>query len=69
MRAGAGRTIEHREGSRVRDVRFLHTGEHVNTADPIEFVAAALGPRAADVGRCWPLPPTPPPTHPPSPSS
>lgn len=45
----AGRTVEHREGDRVRDVRFLHTGGQVNTADPIEFVVAALGPRAAAV--------------------
>ncbi|MFF4616401.1 LLM class flavin-dependent oxidoreductase [Nonomuraea jabiensis] len=45
----AGRAIEYREGDRVRDVRFLHTGAHVNTADPIEFVVAALGPKAAAV--------------------
>ncbi|MBB5782124.1 LLM class flavin-dependent oxidoreductase [Nonomuraea jabiensis] len=45
----AGRTIEYREGDRVRDVRFLHTGAHVNTSDPIEFVVAALGPKAAAV--------------------
>ncbi|MEU7900612.1 LLM class flavin-dependent oxidoreductase [Nonomuraea sp. NPDC049152] len=46
----AGRTIEYREGDRVRDVRFLHSGAHVNTADPIEFVVAALlGPKAAAV--------------------
>lgn len=46
----AGRTIEYREGDRVRDVRFLHTGAHVNTADPVEFVVAALlGPKAAAV--------------------
>ncbi|WP_433239440.1 LLM class flavin-dependent oxidoreductase [Streptosporangium sp. CA-135522] len=46
----AGRAIKYREGDRVRDVRFLHTGAHVNTADPIEFVVAALlGPKAAAV--------------------
>ncbi|MGK5531386.1 LLM class flavin-dependent oxidoreductase [Streptomyces sp. URMC 129] len=45
----AGRTTEYREGDRVRDIRFLHTGGHVNTADPIEFVVAALGPKAAAV--------------------
>ncbi|NUP83298.1 MAG: LLM class flavin-dependent oxidoreductase, partial [Nonomuraea sp.] len=45
----AGRAIEHREGGRVRDVRFLHAAGHVNTADPIEFVVAALGPGAAAV--------------------
>ncbi|MFJ8629551.1 LLM class flavin-dependent oxidoreductase [Streptomyces sp. NPDC093568] len=45
----AGRSTEYRESDRVRDIRFLHTGAHVNTADPIEFVMAALGPRAAAV--------------------
>ncbi|AXE88260.1 LLM class flavin-dependent oxidoreductase [Streptomyces sp. Go-475] len=45
----AGRPTEYREGDRVRDVRFLHAGAHVNTSDPIEFVVAALGPRAAAV--------------------
>ncbi|MFC8667920.1 LLM class flavin-dependent oxidoreductase [Streptomyces sp. NPDC057199] len=45
----AGRPTEYREGDRVRDIRFLHAGGHVNTADPIEFVVAALGPRAAAV--------------------
>ncbi|TMR01221.1 LLM class flavin-dependent oxidoreductase [Actinomadura soli] len=45
----AGRTIEYREGDQVRDVRFLHAGAQTNTADPIEFVVAALGPKAAAV--------------------
>jgi alkanesulfonate monooxygenase SsuD/methylene tetrahydromethanopterin reductase-like flavin-dependent oxidoreductase (luciferase family) len=45
----AGRSTEYREGDRVRDIRFLHTGAHVNTADPIEFIVAALGPQAASV--------------------
>ncbi|MFD3309316.1 LLM class flavin-dependent oxidoreductase [Streptomyces sp. NPDC058694] len=46
----AGRSTEYREGDRVRDIRFLHAGAHVNTADPIEFVVAALlGPKAAGV--------------------
>ncbi|TYB45311.1 LLM class flavin-dependent oxidoreductase [Actinomadura chibensis] len=45
----AGRAIEYREGDRVCDVRFLHAGTQVNTADPIEFVVAALGPKAAAV--------------------
>ncbi|NUT49549.1 MAG: LLM class flavin-dependent oxidoreductase [Saccharothrix sp.] len=44
----AGRPVRYREGDRVRDVRFLHTGQ-VNTVDPIEFVVAALGPKAAAV--------------------
>ncbi|UQI46473.1 LLM class flavin-dependent oxidoreductase [Streptomyces sp. HU2014] len=46
----AGRSTEYREGDRVRDIRFLHAGPHVNTTDPIEFaVAALLGPKAAAV--------------------
>ncbi|MGK5732447.1 LLM class flavin-dependent oxidoreductase [Streptomyces sp. URMC 124] len=45
----AGRSTCYREGDRVRDIRFLHTGAHVNTTDPIEFVVAALGPKAAAV--------------------
>ncbi|NUT26115.1 MAG: LLM class flavin-dependent oxidoreductase [Streptomyces sp.] len=45
----AGRPTEYREGDRVRDIRFLHAGAHVNTSDPIEFVVAALGPQAAAV--------------------
>ncbi|MCK2244120.1 MULTISPECIES: LLM class flavin-dependent oxidoreductase [unclassified Crossiella] len=45
----AGRATEYREGDRVRDIRFLHAGAQVNTADPIEFVVAALGPKAAAV--------------------
>ncbi|MFC5219859.1 LLM class flavin-dependent oxidoreductase [Streptomyces coerulescens] len=46
----AGRPTEYREGDRVRDIRFLHAGAHVNTTDPIEFVVAALhGPKAAAV--------------------
>ncbi|QDQ16030.1 LLM class flavin-dependent oxidoreductase [Streptomyces spectabilis] len=45
----AGHPTAYREGDRVRDIRFLHTGAHVNTADPIEFVVAALGPKAAAV--------------------
>ncbi|MEV4439629.1 LLM class flavin-dependent oxidoreductase [Streptomyces sp. NPDC049577] len=46
----AGRPTEYREGDQVRDIRFLHTGAHVNTTDPIEFVVAALhGPKAAAV--------------------
>ncbi|MFC0843937.1 LLM class flavin-dependent oxidoreductase [Streptomyces noboritoensis] len=46
----AGRSTQYREGNRVRDIRFLHAGAQVNTADPIEFVVAALlGPKAAAV--------------------
>jgi alkanesulfonate monooxygenase SsuD/methylene tetrahydromethanopterin reductase-like flavin-dependent oxidoreductase (luciferase family) len=45
----AGRSIEYREGERVREVRFLHVGPYVNTADPIEFLVAAFGLKAAAV--------------------
>ncbi|PWI12807.1 5,10-methylene tetrahydromethanopterin reductase [Streptomyces sp. Act143] len=45
----AGRSTSYREGDRVRDIRFLHAGAQVNTTDPIEFVVAALGPKAAAV--------------------
>ncbi|MCF3103019.1 LLM class flavin-dependent oxidoreductase [Streptomyces roseoverticillatus] len=45
----AGRSTEYREGDRVREIRFLHAGAHVNTTDPVEFVVAALGPKAAAV--------------------
>ncbi|MFC5828293.1 LLM class flavin-dependent oxidoreductase [Nonomuraea insulae] len=45
----AGRTIEYSEGGRTRAVRFLHVGDHVNTEDPIEFVVAASGLRAARI--------------------
>ncbi|WP_237104737.1 hypothetical protein [Nonomuraea sp. MG754425] len=30
----AGGTVEYREGDRVRDIRLLHAGPHVNTTDP-----------------------------------
>jgi 5,10-methylenetetrahydromethanopterin reductase len=45
----AGRPTEYREGDRVRDIQFRHSGAQVNTTDPIEFVVAALGPKAAAV--------------------
>ncbi|CAO5151935.1 LLM class flavin-dependent oxidoreductase [Frankia sp. AiPs1] len=45
----AGRSTEYSEGDRIGDIRFLHTGTQVNTADPIEFVVATLGPKAAAV--------------------
>ncbi|WP_083933212.1 LLM class flavin-dependent oxidoreductase [Kribbella catacumbae] len=45
----AGRSGEYREGDRVRDVQFLHAGQQVNTTEPIEFLVAALGPKAAAV--------------------
>jgi alkanesulfonate monooxygenase SsuD/methylene tetrahydromethanopterin reductase-like flavin-dependent oxidoreductase (luciferase family) len=45
----AGRSVDYREGERVRDIRFLHVGPHEHTADPIEFVVATQGLRAAAV--------------------
>ncbi|MFI9833578.1 LLM class flavin-dependent oxidoreductase [Streptomyces sp. NPDC051913] len=45
----AGRESDHREGTRSSRVRFLHVGPHVNTEDPVEFVVAAFGPKAAAV--------------------
>ncbi|MFF4054047.1 LLM class flavin-dependent oxidoreductase [Streptomyces chartreusis] len=39
----AGRSSEYREGGRVRDIRFLHTGAHVNTADQAAAVAGRRG--------------------------
>ncbi|WP_433178532.1 LLM class flavin-dependent oxidoreductase [Actinoallomurus sp. CA-150999] len=45
----AGRSTAYREGDQVRDIRLLHTGPHMNTTDPIAFVVAALGPKAAAV--------------------
>ncbi|MBM0239545.1 LLM class flavin-dependent oxidoreductase, partial [Micromonospora sp. ATA32] len=43
----AGRSISYREGDRVREIRVLHVGPHQHTADPIEFVVAAQGLKAA----------------------
>ncbi|GII97585.1 LLM class flavin-dependent oxidoreductase [Sinosporangium siamense] len=49
----AGGTAEYREGDRVCEIRLLHAGPYVNTTDPIEFLVAANGPKAAAVaGRC-----------------
>ncbi|WP_220040428.1 LLM class flavin-dependent oxidoreductase, partial [Nonomuraea aridisoli] len=45
----AGGIAEYREGDRVRDIRLLHAGQHVNTTDPIEFLVAATGLKAAAV--------------------
>ncbi|GAA0918455.1 LLM class flavin-dependent oxidoreductase [Nonomuraea longicatena] len=45
----AGGTAEYREGGRARDIRLLHAGPYVNTTDPIEFLVAAFGPKAAAV--------------------
>jgi alkanesulfonate monooxygenase SsuD/methylene tetrahydromethanopterin reductase-like flavin-dependent oxidoreductase (luciferase family) len=49
----AGRETEYTEGTRTREVRFLHVGPYVNTEDPVEFVVAAFGLKAAAIaGRC-----------------
>jgi 5,10-methylenetetrahydromethanopterin reductase len=45
----AGRSIGYREGELVRDIRFLHVEPHQHTADPIEFVVAAQGLKAAAI--------------------
>jgi alkanesulfonate monooxygenase SsuD/methylene tetrahydromethanopterin reductase-like flavin-dependent oxidoreductase (luciferase family) len=45
----AGGETAYREGDRTRTVRFLHVGPYVNTDDPVEFVVAAFGARAAEV--------------------
>jgi 5,10-methylenetetrahydromethanopterin reductase len=45
----AGGATEYSEGDRVREVRFLHVGDYVNTDAPIEFVVAAFGLKAAQI--------------------
>lgn len=45
----AGRDTEYTEGDRTRTVRFLHVGPYVNTEDPVEFVVAAFGLKAAAI--------------------
>ncbi|MCE0765303.1 LLM class flavin-dependent oxidoreductase [Pseudonocardia kujensis] len=45
----AGRETAYREGDRERTIRFLHVGPYVNTADPVEFVVAAFGLKAAAI--------------------
>ncbi|WP_405982817.1 LLM class flavin-dependent oxidoreductase [Streptomyces sp. NBC_00158] len=45
----AGRETGYREGTGTSRVRFLHADGHVNTEDPVEFVVAAFGPKAAAV--------------------
>lgn len=45
----AGRSTEYAEGNRKRDVRFLHVDGYVNTKDPVEFVVAAFGLKAAAI--------------------
>lgn len=45
----AGRETGYTEGTRTRTVRFLHVGPYVNTDDPVEFVVAAFGLKAAAI--------------------
>ncbi|WP_219464936.1 LLM class flavin-dependent oxidoreductase [Nonomuraea rhizosphaerae] len=45
----SGGSAAYREGDRTREVEFLHVGPYVNTTDPIEFVVAAFGMKAAAV--------------------
>jgi 5,10-methylenetetrahydromethanopterin reductase len=45
----AGGAAAYREGERTRTVRFLHVGPYVNTDDPVEFVIAAFGLKAAGI--------------------
>jgi alkanesulfonate monooxygenase SsuD/methylene tetrahydromethanopterin reductase-like flavin-dependent oxidoreductase (luciferase family) len=37
------------EGERHRTIKFLHVGPYVNTEDPVEFVVAAFGLKAAAI--------------------
>jgi 5,10-methylenetetrahydromethanopterin reductase len=45
----AGRETVYTEGKRTRTIKFLHVGPYVNTADPVEFVVAAFGLKAAEI--------------------
>jgi 5,10-methylenetetrahydromethanopterin reductase len=45
----AGRETEYTEGTRTRSIKFLHVGPYVNTEDPVEFVVAAFGLKAAAI--------------------
>lgn len=45
----AGRETEYTEGGRTRTIKFLHVGPYVNTEDPVEFVVAAFGLKAAAI--------------------
>jgi 5,10-methylenetetrahydromethanopterin reductase len=49
QRLTAGQETEYTEGERTRTVKFLHAGPYVNTDDPVEFVVAAFGLKAAAV--------------------
>jgi 5,10-methylenetetrahydromethanopterin reductase len=45
----AGEETEYAEGDRTRTIKFLHVGPYVNTQDPVEFVVAAFGLKAAAI--------------------
>jgi 5,10-methylenetetrahydromethanopterin reductase len=45
----AGRETSYTEGERTRTIRFLHVGPYVNTDEPVEFVVAAFGLKAAAI--------------------
>jgi alkanesulfonate monooxygenase SsuD/methylene tetrahydromethanopterin reductase-like flavin-dependent oxidoreductase (luciferase family) len=45
----AGRDTGYTEKTRTRTVRFLHVGPYVNIEDPVEFVVAAFGLKAAAI--------------------
>lgn len=44
-----GRQTEYTEGNRTRTIQFLHVGPYVNTDDPVEYVIAAFGLKAAGI--------------------
>ncbi|TDC14508.1 LLM class flavin-dependent oxidoreductase [Kribbella albertanoniae] len=45
----AGHSISYREGEQVRDVQFLHADPQQHATEPIEFVVAAQGLKAAAI--------------------
>jgi alkanesulfonate monooxygenase SsuD/methylene tetrahydromethanopterin reductase-like flavin-dependent oxidoreductase (luciferase family) len=45
----AGNETGYSEGDRARTIKFLHVGPYVNTRDPVEFVVAAFGLKAAAI--------------------
>lgn len=45
----AGRETGYTERERTRTIRFLHVGPYVNVTDPVEFVVAAFGVKAAAI--------------------
>ncbi|MCP9984494.1 LLM class flavin-dependent oxidoreductase [Actinomadura madurae] len=45
----AGRETGYTEGDLARTIKFLHVGPYVNVTDPVEFVVAAFGAKAARI--------------------